>query len=171
MSVNKVIYNAKILIDLTSDSVSADTLLKGITAHDKSGNVITGTFEGGTYEDGDNLVYGEEAIGYNISFTSVRPYQIIESEGYAFYSLDNGATWNDFYNLYNDGLYTNPVLQDVTSIKFKVKADGNYESQIKSPILNLDISANVNNMIDQIVSENYILNADVDDLEVYVDYM
>lgn len=48
MAVNKVVYNAQILIDLTSDTVSADTLLKGYTAHDKSGNLITGTYEGGS---------------------------------------------------------------------------------------------------------------------------
>ncbi len=32
-----------VLIDLTGDSVSADKILKGITAHDKSGAKITGT--------------------------------------------------------------------------------------------------------------------------------
>lgn len=37
MNVNKVIYGGDVLIDLTGDSVSADKVLKGITAHDKSG--------------------------------------------------------------------------------------------------------------------------------------
>lgn len=41
--VNKVIYGGKTLIDLTGDTVSADKLLSGITAHDKSGASITGT--------------------------------------------------------------------------------------------------------------------------------
>lgn len=41
---NKVIYHGKTLIDLTSDTVTADALLDGYIAHDKSGNVITGTF-------------------------------------------------------------------------------------------------------------------------------
>ena len=40
---NKVIYGGKTLIDLTADTVVADKLLKGFTAHDKSGAVITGT--------------------------------------------------------------------------------------------------------------------------------
>lgn len=40
---NKVIYGGKTLIDLTADTVSADKLAEGITAHDKSGAVITGT--------------------------------------------------------------------------------------------------------------------------------
>ena len=42
MAVNKVVINDEIKIDLTSDTVSPDTLSKGITAHDKSGNVIIG---------------------------------------------------------------------------------------------------------------------------------
>lgn len=41
--VNKVVYGGKTLIDLTGDTVSADKLLKDITAHDKSGALITGT--------------------------------------------------------------------------------------------------------------------------------
>ena len=43
MAVNKVVYNAKVLLDLTSDTVTPDTLANGVTAHDKSGNKITGT--------------------------------------------------------------------------------------------------------------------------------
>lgn len=40
---NKIIYGGKTLIDLTADTVTADKLAEGITAHDKSGAVITGT--------------------------------------------------------------------------------------------------------------------------------
>lgn len=39
---NKIVYGGKTLIDLTGDTVSTDKLLKGITAHDKSGAIITG---------------------------------------------------------------------------------------------------------------------------------
>lgn len=46
MAVNKVVYNtengAETLIDLTGDSVTPETLAKGATAHDASGNVIEG---------------------------------------------------------------------------------------------------------------------------------
>lgn len=41
--INKVVYGEQTLIDLTADTVSEDTLAQGITAHDKSGAVITGT--------------------------------------------------------------------------------------------------------------------------------
>ena len=43
LNVNKVIYGGDVLIDLTGDSVSADKILKGITAHDKSGAKISYT--------------------------------------------------------------------------------------------------------------------------------
>lgn len=43
MGNSKVIYNGKTLIDLTGDTVTAAKLLTGITAHDKAGNVVTGT--------------------------------------------------------------------------------------------------------------------------------
>lgn len=41
--VNKIIYGGTTLIDLTQDTVTADKLAKNITAHDKSGAIITGT--------------------------------------------------------------------------------------------------------------------------------
>lgn len=43
--INKIIYGGETLIDLTTDTVQADKLLKGYKAHDKSGEVITGTCE------------------------------------------------------------------------------------------------------------------------------
>ena len=48
MANNKIIYGSNTLIDLTSDTVTADKLAEGYTAHDKAGNVITGTMTGGT---------------------------------------------------------------------------------------------------------------------------
>lgn len=43
MAKNKIIFGEEVLIDLTSDTVTADKLAQGITAHDKTGTVITGT--------------------------------------------------------------------------------------------------------------------------------
>lgn len=42
MANSKIIYNGKVLIDLTGDTVAADKLLTGVTAHGKDGNVVTG---------------------------------------------------------------------------------------------------------------------------------
>lgn len=63
MAVNKVVYNTnkgqEVLIDLTADTVTKETLGAGVKAHDASGNVITGTAKVGksetwvvTYKDG-----------------------------------------------------------------------------------------------------------------------
>lgn len=41
--VNKVIYGSRTLIDLTGDTVQADKILSGYTAHDKSGAPVTGS--------------------------------------------------------------------------------------------------------------------------------
>lgn len=53
MAKNKIIYNGNTLIDLTGDTVTADKLLQGYTAHDRSGALINGTIV-----DGNNLEYG-----------------------------------------------------------------------------------------------------------------
>lgn len=42
---NKIEYFGDVLIDLSADSVVPSTLLKGTTAHDKSGNPIEGEME------------------------------------------------------------------------------------------------------------------------------
>lgn len=43
MGVSKVIYGDNTLVDLTGDTVAAEKMLSGTTAHDKAGNAITGT--------------------------------------------------------------------------------------------------------------------------------
>ena len=59
MAVNKIIYNAQVLIDLTNDTVAADKLLAGVTAHDKSGAAVTGTLTFATVYTGS----GEPSAG------------------------------------------------------------------------------------------------------------
>lgn len=43
MAISKVIYGGQVLIDLTNDTVVADKLLAGYTAHGANGEKITGT--------------------------------------------------------------------------------------------------------------------------------
>lgn len=52
MPVNKVIYGDKTLIDLSNDTISANKLLSGETAHDKGGNIITGILTAQRYHIG-----------------------------------------------------------------------------------------------------------------------
>ena len=52
---SKIIYGDEVLIDLTGDTVTADTLAEGVTAHDAAGNAITGTMAVG---GGNEAAYG-----------------------------------------------------------------------------------------------------------------
>lgn len=54
MAVSKVIYGTTVLVDLTGDTVTADKLLKGATAHDAAGEPVTGTLEAGSGGSSDN---------------------------------------------------------------------------------------------------------------------
>lgn len=54
MATNKVIYGSTVLIDLTADTVTADNLVDGYTAHDASGEQITGTLKYITYYSGSS---------------------------------------------------------------------------------------------------------------------
>lgn len=54
MAVNKVVYAGEVLIDLTTDTVTKECLLKNIKAHDKAGNEIVGVYEPG--EEIENIL-------------------------------------------------------------------------------------------------------------------
>lgn len=85
MGVNKVEYGGIVLIDLTGDTVTEDTLTKGITAHNAKGEPITGTHvcsggstpkliektitENGTYNAADEGADGYSAVTVDIDST------------------------------------------------------------------------------------------------------
>lgn len=50
MAINKVVYDGNVLIDLTKDSVTPETLAQGVTAHDSAGNLIVGAAKVGGLE-------------------------------------------------------------------------------------------------------------------------
>ena len=45
MAVNKVVFGAVSIMDISDSTVTADKLAKGVTAYDKAGEKITGTME------------------------------------------------------------------------------------------------------------------------------
>lgn len=47
MAVNKVVLNDEVKLDLSADTVTPETLAKGVTAHNAAGELITGTMEAG----------------------------------------------------------------------------------------------------------------------------
>ena len=65
--VNKVaLSDGTILIDLTSDTITAADLLFGVTAHDMSGASITGSCTYDSDTSGDNAVAGEILYGKTV---------------------------------------------------------------------------------------------------------
>ena len=46
MAVNKVVYGRTVLVDLTEDTVTPQTLLLGSRAHGADGQVVNGTLTG-----------------------------------------------------------------------------------------------------------------------------
>jgi hypothetical protein len=57
MGKSKVEYYGTVLIDLTADTVTADKLASGITAHGKNGDAVTGT--AAAYVEGNTLYVPE----------------------------------------------------------------------------------------------------------------
>ena len=85
-SPNKIDFNGQTLIDLTSDTVTPETLANGVTAHNASGVVITGAMTPGTgdlsqiiaenfdetkdYEIGDYVIYSNCLYCFSASHTA-----------------------------------------------------------------------------------------------------
>lgn len=64
MGINKVVVNDEVKLDLTADTVSPSTLALGITAHDKSGELIIGTMASSP----DAPTVSELTIGGDLSY-------------------------------------------------------------------------------------------------------
>lgn len=74
MAVNKVVFGGNTLIDLTGDTVTADKLMQGYTAHDKTGTVITGTATGGSavvHQDQDGYIVLDDEPGETPTIASL----------------------------------------------------------------------------------------------------
>ena len=70
MAVNKVVLGEDTLIDLTADTVSADKLSKGVTAHNMAGEPIVGTMEAGSgkvYTFTDGLTETDGVVSWDLN--------------------------------------------------------------------------------------------------------
>lgn len=63
MAINKVIYGNDTLIDLTADTITPSDLASGVTAHDASGAIITGTSTKDSDTSDDTALVGEILSG------------------------------------------------------------------------------------------------------------
>ena len=84
MAVNKVEVNGQTAIDLTQDTVTPETLKKGITAHSASGEKITGTAEEDLSLGMSSVAVGDfirvKSVDVNGKPTSWEPVQAEEAE-------------------------------------------------------------------------------------------
>ena len=80
MAINKVIYKGNTLIDLTSDTVTPENLISGVTAHAKNGEVITGTMVHGidtsdATATAEDILEGKTAYVKDSKITGTIPFQ------------------------------------------------------------------------------------------------
>lgn len=113
MAINKVVLGDQTLIDLTSDTVTPDTLAVGATAHDKTGASIVGTMEAGETSrfgatldtflgkvDANGVLQAKATTAANLIFTGVK-------------DLAEKSLVERFYS---SGYYNNP--QPIESVSF-----------------------------------------------------
>lgn len=65
MAINKIVVDGVTKIDLTEDTVAPENVLEGITFHDATGSVLTGTMTASSgVEVGDLVLYTKYAYNY-----------------------------------------------------------------------------------------------------------
>lgn len=118
MAVNKVVVNGEAIIDLSADTVTANKLAAGYTAHDKSGTQITGTMEsGGSGVETHHITSKSDVISTTKTGT-------VSVWGYGFYSASTYS--KTIYSFAGDGYYTGSFYgtPTKTSATFSIGSDG-----------------------------------------------
>lgn len=101
MAYNKIIYNNNILIDLTSDTIDANKLLNGYTAHNNAGEVITGscTYNADTSDaDVNASEVLEDKIAYANGNRIVGTMPNKEGQSYYLSNLDDVTIQSGYYD-------------------------------------------------------------------------
>lgn len=122
MAVNKVVYGTTVLVDLTKDTVTADKLLKGATAHNAAGEPITGTMEAGSGGSSDN-----NCEAYHITSASAKlNFKTTGTVKVWGYGTATSGYMTSMYAFCGDGYYKSASWGSPmkTSASFSVNADG-----------------------------------------------
>lgn len=116
MATSKVIYGGKTLIDLTADTVVADKLLKGYTAHGADGEVIEGscTFDADTQDA--TAADAEILAGKTAYVRGVKKTGIMKNNGAATLKIKNKDDALQIAQGYHDGSGT-AALDDTEKAK------------------------------------------------------
>ena len=122
MAVNKVVYGTTVLVDLTEDTVTPDKLLKGATAHDASGEPITGTLEAGSGGSSDNNceAYHITSASATLNFKTSGTVKVWG------YGSKKSTYTTTLYAFVGDGYYANSSYgtPSKTNATFSIASDG-----------------------------------------------
>ena len=130
--VSKVVFGGDTLIDLTGDTVCPEMLAEGITAHDMSGKLITGTMTPGKKLQVVKGMYSKEIVGDNgyhdnflpIDYWGIPTLTAEESGNYnlyfAFGASHDYAVWVKVYNSTKGTYYKMPPFDE----DYKVESTG-----------------------------------------------
>ena len=122
MAVNKVVYGTTVLVDLTKDTVTADKLLKGATAHNAAGEPVTGTMEPGSGGSSDNNcgAYHITAASAKLNFKTTGTVKVWG------YGTATSGYQTHMYAFVGDGYYRSASWggPTKTSATFSINADG-----------------------------------------------
>lgn len=133
--VNKVVYGNNTLIDLTSDTVTADKLAQGYTAHDSSGAAITGTMSGSGWYTSTATLFNNynstKSAGYAEFPVIGEPKAfIIPYEGNLSGTPSYSFSFLTMYNIYK-GPYADDI--DVFNVKYRNASRNNTGSMNSTP--------------------------------------
>lgn len=100
---SKIVYFGETLMDLTADTVEASKLLKGITAHDKSGEAVVGTctFDSDTSED--TVAAAEILVGKTAHARGVKVIGTMPNNGAVSGNISTAAGKYNIAQGYHDG--------------------------------------------------------------------
>lgn len=106
-TVNKVVYGNSVLIDLTSDTITANDLKSGVTAHDASGQSITGsavvgggidititTEQSSLFGTTVTITKGQQTFTSTFSNVGVALFENLNIDGAIVVTDANGSTYN-----------------------------------------------------------------------------
>lgn len=132
MPINKVVYGNNTLIDLTNDSVSADKMLVGTIAHNKSGEIVEGAIENysGSYSGSGSIGSGRKTIKDLLDLT--------KSCQYLFYNCTDITDVTDYIS-YNDTeniLYTQFMFYNCNNLTSIPRIDTSKTTNMKGMFFN-----------------------------------